>query len=47
MSHGHEYIKFRQNLEGFGILSAVTIVEVILGYKPDFYTLAFSRIEFA
>jgi heme/copper-type cytochrome/quinol oxidase subunit 4 len=36
MSHGHEYVSNKQNLEVFGILSAVTIVEVILGiYKPD------------
>jgi hypothetical protein len=34
-------IKFKQNLKVFGILSAVTIVEVILGiYKPDALNLA-------
>jgi hypothetical protein len=37
MSHGHEYVSNLSRIwKVFGILSAVTIVEVILGiYKPD------------
>jgi|TARA_R110002124_G_scaffold63629_3_gene174260 cytochrome c oxidase subunit IV len=38
MSHGHEYVSNVSAIwKVFGILSAVTIVEVALGiYKPDF-----------
>jgi hypothetical protein len=42
MSHGHEHVSNISRIWVFGILSAVTIVEVILGiYKPD--SLHFSQ----
>jgi hypothetical protein len=39
MSHGHKYVS---NVKAIWVLEsylAVTIVEVVQAYKPDFYTL--------